>query len=609
MAKNKSEPEKTEALESQKLEVEEGPVQPEPESVEPEPPSPEAKQPSGKLAWLYRAKNWYLAHKKLAIPLTVIAVLLLILAIPWTRYQSLGLVMKKAYLIQIIDSVTKDPVSGALVSYGSISAQTDGSGIAKLNSVKVGSHSFSATKKYYKDGSLAEVVPILSQKDIPQLELVATGRQVKVAVVNTINKKVVGDVKIKVADVSAQTDSKGSAALVLPPGVAEQKAELSLDGYVTTSVVIKVSDSKIEENKFNLTPAGKIYFLSKRTGKIDVMKSNLDGTDQSVVLAGTGKEDEGDTILLASRDWKYLALKSKRDGDKAKLFWIDTSVDKLNTLDEGDAEFTVIGWAGNSFIYKVYRNSVANWQPNREALKSFNATNTKLAILNQTGGVGTDGSNYAYEYYDSSQYIIDDNLVFTKNWSRYYYSDPVLIGGKQVGIYSINANGSNFKILKAFTYNSPGYISLSSVLYEPKEIYYSVYQDGSTKYYKYENGSVSEDAGIKEAYEKFVSSSYPTYLLSPSGKQTFWSEPRDGKSSLLVADADGKNEKETAKLPDEFQNYGYYTDEYLLVSKKSSELYVMPSTGVKSEAELIKLTDYHRPDYRFYGYGGGYGGL
>src|SRR3990167_6136977 len=386
MAKNKSEPEKTEALESQKPEAEEEPVQPKPESAEPEPPSHEAKQPSGKLAWLYRAKNWYLGHKKLVIPLTVIAVLLLILAIPWTRYQSLSLVMKKAYSIQIIDSVTKDPVSGAFVSYGSISTQTDGSGVAKLNGVKVGSHSFSATKKYYKDGSLAEVVPILSQKDIPQLELVATGRQVKVAVVNTINKKVVGDVKIKVADVSAQTDSKGSAALVLPPGVAEQKAELSLDGYVTTSVVIKVSDSKIEENKFNLTPAGKIYFLSKRTGKIDVMKSNLDGTDQTVVLVATGGEDESDTILLASRDWKFLVLKSKRDGGKnAKLFWIDTATDKVNTLDEGDAEFTVIGWSENTFVYEVSRNSVAEWQPNKVALKSFDAKTAKLTILNQTG--------------------------------------------------------------------------------------------------------------------------------------------------------------------------------------------------------------------------------
>ena len=116
--------------------------------------SPEVKQPASKLAWLHQAKKWYLTHKKVAIPLTVVTVLLLILAIPWTRYQSLGLALEKNFSIQVIDSTTKDPVSGALVSYGSISAQTDGDGVAKLK-VKVGSHSFFAAKKYYKDGSIS----------------------------------------------------------------------------------------------------------------------------------------------------------------------------------------------------------------------------------------------------------------------------------------------------------------------------------------------------------------------------------------------------------------------------------------------------------------------
>lgn len=559
---------------------------------------------------LSRFKNWYKTHKKLAIPLTILVIVLLILAIPITRYQSLGLVLKKDYSIQVIDSSTKDPVSGATVTFGSISAQTDGSGIAKLNKVKVGPHQFSVSKKYYKDGSLTSTVPLLSQKDTPQHELTATGRQVKVSIINTINKKPLSDVKIKVADIAAQTDSKGDAALVLPPGVAEQKAELSLDGYVTSSVVIKVSENKVEENKFNLAPAGKVYFLSKRTGKIDVMKSNLDGTDQQIVLAATGKEDDADTILLASRDWKYLVLKSKRDDGKPKLYWIDTSTDKLNTLDEGDADFTVIGWSEHYFNYRVHRNSVGNGQPNRQALKSFNAENAKLAILNQTAGA-TNDSGYAHEVF-SNFFIIDDTLVFEKTWDRSYdyYGGANPVIGKSAGIYSIRVDGTGFKTLKTLPYDdSNDYYYFSSVLYAPKEIYYRVYVNDAYKYYEYDNGAFKEDDGLKEAYDKFVGSTYPTYLLSPSGKQTFWVQPRDGKHSFLVGDDEGQNEKEIAKLEDKFQNYGYYTDEYALISKNSSELYVIPSFGVKDVAELVKITDYHRPDYVFYGYGGGYGGL
>ncbi len=564
---------------------------------------------SAKASWHRRLASWYLSHKKLSIPLSILLVVVIVGLIPWTRYHSLGLVLKKNFIVKVVDSKTGSPVSGAKVSYNSLSAQTDGNGEALLKAAKVGPHNLSVSKNYYKDQQANIVVPIFSQKSKPQIGLEATGRQVKINIANIITKKDLSGVDIKIAGITAQTDSSGNATVVLPPGVAEQKASLSLKGYNSVDVKVKVSDQKIEENKFTLTPAGKIYFLSKRTGKIDLMKSNLDGTEQAVVVAGTGSEDQSDTILLASRDWKYLAFKSKRDGDKPKVYWIDTSVDKLNVLDEGDASFTMIGWASNNFIYKVIRNSVADWQPNREAIKSFNATTAKLAVLNQTEGVGTGATNFAYESFYYSQYIIDSTLVFSKTWQKYYNVDPTLTVGKQAGIYSINADGSGFKTLKNFPNEGSSYVYINSVLYEPKEIYYDVYMNSADTFYRYKNGVVSQDDGIKDAYQRFVSTSYPTYLLSPSAKQTFWVELRDGRSSILLGNSDGGDEKEVAKLSDEYQNYGYYTDEYLLVSKKSSELYIMPSSGVKSESDLLKITDYHKPAYKFYGYGGGYGGL
>src|SRR6185369_16053847 len=114
-----------------------------------------------------------------------------------------------------------------------------------------------------------------------------------------------------------------------------------------------------------------IYFLSKASGKIDVVKTNLDGTDRQTVLAGTGKEEDTDTILLASRDWKYLALKSRRDGKAVKLYLIDTSNDKLTTIDEGNATFDMVGWQNDYFVYYVYRNNVKSWQPKGSSLKSY----------------------------------------------------------------------------------------------------------------------------------------------------------------------------------------------------------------------------------------------
>lgn len=570
-------------------------------------PEPEKTAGKANAKLHHRLLSWYKSHKKISIPVTVILVVLIIFVIPFSRYNVLGLVMKKNFTIQVIDSETKGPVSGATVSLGPVSGQTDANGKAVLKA-KVGPHTFMISKKYYSDKQAVETVPILSEKNVPSVRLTATGRQVKINITNTISKKPVANATIEVADITAQTDASGNTMIVLPPGVSQQKGTLTADGYNDKDVTVNISDKEVAQNNFTLTSAGKIYFLSKRTGVINLMKSDLDGTNQTVVVAGTGKEDASDTILLASRDWKYLAFKSKRDDGLAKLYYIDTSVDKLNTLDEGDANFTMIGWSGDNFIYQVDRNGFSNWQPNRSALKSFNAVAGKLAVLNQTDASGTDQYNYAYETYGAA-YLIDNTLAFSKTWQIYMY-DANQISQKQAAIYSINVDGTNFKSLKGFAYDhNPynAYVYISSELYEPREIYYSVSVNGSaTAYLKYVNGSLTADSGIADAYNKF---SYPTYLLSPSGKQTFWVEQRDGQSAMLVGDQDGNNAKVMAILPSQYQNYGWYSDDYLLVSKSNSELYIMLASGVKDESGLIKVTDYHKPAYNFYGYGGGYGGL
>src|SRR6185295_2559549 len=109
-------------------------------------------------------------------------------------------------------------------------------------------------------------------------------------------------------DTEATTADDGKAVLVVPADKQEDAVTLSGDGFNTISATLKVTTEEVEANSFKVAPSGKIYFLSNASGKIDLVKSNLDGTDRQTVLAGTGKEDKLNTVLLASRDWKYVAL-------------------------------------------------------------------------------------------------------------------------------------------------------------------------------------------------------------------------------------------------------------------------------------------------------------
>lgn len=598
-----------------------------------EPPAQPAQTPQTNLtsqSRLHRLRSWYASHKKWTIPGTVLAVLLLLGIVPWSRYQAAGLVMKKDFSIKVLDSKSGSPVSGANVSVGSASAQTDGNGNARIH-LNVGNHSVLITKKYYKDERVGLLVPILSQKSVPEFKAEATGRQVKVKTMDLVNKQALPGVDISVLDVKAQTDKSGEALLVLPAGSSTQKVTLKLNGYNDSEADIKISDTEIQENDLSLTPAGKIYFLSKRSGKIDLVKTNLDGTEREVVLAGTGKEDPGETVLLASRDWKHLAFLSRRDSKLPKLYHIETTTDKVSTIDEGNIQITLVGWAGDRFVYSIYKNNFKDWEPKREALKSYNASTKQLLTLDQTKAEG-QASSAGFESYASSFAIVGETILFTKNWNfyvddfAYYYYDEVtgeeyydnsayddavskLSKNKPSGIYAIRSDGSAFRNLKSINSANTGYISL--ITYRPEEVYFNYYDYNAEKdsYYKYVSGQLSEDSKLREEFEEYNrSGEVITYLLSPSDNESFWAENRDGKNTLFIGDDNGAAGKEIADSS-KYNPYGWFGDKYLLASKDESELYILPKEGIKKDEEAVKISDYHKPVYSYYGYGGGYGGI
>ncbi len=176
--------------------------------------------------------------------------LILLGAIPWSRYALAGLVLKKDISLHVVDSTAGTPVSGADVQIGSVHSLTNANGSVTLHSVKVGSHVAQVTKKYYKNAEVKVLIPILTQKNPANVKMAATGRQVKVTVNNLISHEALSNVNIKVADITAKTDKTGSAIIVLPIGKASEKASLQLDGYNDSSVNINVDDKTIKENKF-----------------------------------------------------------------------------------------------------------------------------------------------------------------------------------------------------------------------------------------------------------------------------------------------------------------------------------------------------------------------
>ncbi|MGH7156825.1 MAG: hypothetical protein ACREGG_01810 [Candidatus Saccharimonadales bacterium] len=574
-------------------------VKPEPEVSQPA--EPDKKEETGFRARLNRFRCWYVEHKKWTIPASVLLIILILAGVPFTRYQLAGLALKRDVSLKVVDATAATPVSGATVSVGPVSAQTDGSGKATLRHIKVGNQTVLITKKYYKNSSIKLLNPILRQKTVPSFQLTATGRQVQITVTNLINKNPLADVDISVGGVSAKTDKSGSATVVLPVGTSQQKTHLSLNGYNDADVTVQVSNDTIQNNQFNLTPAGKVYFLSKLSGTIDVVKTNLDGSDRQTVLAGTGKEDDQNTVLLASRDWKYLALLSRRAGGSSpSLYLIDTSNDSVSTIDEGNINLQLLGWSDDYFTYISSENGYQPWQPKASSLKSYNAQTKQLAVLDSTNAIGSSLSDAQYETFGADPILLDNLVVYSKTW--YQYPGYLQVAGQSNTLNVIKPNNTGRKTIKSLDSGQSYFGSL--VFHAPSSVYVQIsnLDSSPSTFYEFNGIGLSQNNNLTS---DDIFAAYPTYLYSPDDSQTFWSEPRDGKNTLFIGDGNGQNGKQIATLSD-YSPYGWYTTNYLLVSQNASELYIMASDGKQTP---IKISDYNKPAQTFNGYGGGYGGL
>lgn len=561
---------------------------------------------AGQPGKLKRFFTGYWHRKKWTLPLTSLIIIGIVLALPASRYPLLALGIKRQYEVVIQDSKTHTPVSGARITLDGQTRTTDSAGRTFFKA-KVGKRIVSVSKKYYKGFSERIFVGVNVSHNSSKVELQAVGRQVPITIINSISRYPLANAEIKVLDTQAKTDAHGVATIVLPTGSPTLPAIVTASGYNDLNTRVEVTSTAVVANTFRLTPTGRVYFLSNLSGDIDVVSTNLDGSDRQTVLAGSGNEDPNNTVLLASQDWKYLALLSKRsDGKNAQLYLINTSNNKLTTMDSTGAIFTPVGWDGHSFVYQADINNVPSWKSGGSLLKSYNAETGNDVTLDQTTASGTSqaifvGQDFGYR----TTQIVGAQIVYIKKWSE-GYDEPgsAAYNGKQDQILSIASDGSGKQVLKNISIPAIAtYEDISALVYNPAHVYFQVSNSSGNTYYDYTNGSVTQSNTITDESWQQDQQNYATYLQSPSGNQTFWSQTRDGKNTLFVGDANGANGKQIASLSD-YTAYGWYGENYVLVEKGSNELYVMPASGGKA----LKVSDYYKPSTSLSGYGSGYGG-
>jgi hypothetical protein len=517
----------------------------------------------------------------------------LLLAVPYTRYRLLGIVIKKEVGVSVIDSQTQTPISNAVVSIGGVHGKTDANGLAELK-VGVGEQNLTITKQYYRTTDSHHFVGFKASAPLI-IKLIATGRLVPITVLNTISGKPLSGASIHILDTTAKTNANGQATVAIPAGTGTDSATISLNGYNTKQVNVQVTASVVPANSFNLTPYGSVYFLATQSGTINVVKSNLDGSNLQTVLAGTGHESPSTTRLLVSNDWRYLVLEANRAGTQPALYLIDTSNNQVTEFDTSNATFNLIGWYGHNFLYSLTSSSDSQSQSGAQIVKEYNADQRQLNQIDQNQAASS-GSSYAYQNF-ADFYIAGNELVYDTQWSS-------------VGGYDISSDNDTIRVFElnsqsktdAESFPANTTQSIQAVRYQPAAIYFAVVSttSGATSYYQYANQTV-QAVNISQAT---FSQTYPTYLVSPSGSHSVWTTLSNGQDIFFTGDSNGGSQQQIAAI-DNFKPYGWYSDNYILASRDNDQLYILPASSISGSQQPLKIGTYYEPNTNStYEYGG-----
>ena len=225
------------------------PEQPETEDTEDDDDEYELVGPN----WFERAWAWIVAHKKHVIPMTALTVLALVIALPATRYQLLSVVLKKSYVISVVDADSHLPVSEATVIWQGKTGVTDANGKLRLGGIPVGRHELKLEKEHYKTYTDTTLAAVWQNKDITIL-IEPTGTWVPIKIIDQKTGEPVSGALLKAAGTQVRTNGRGEATIVLPPADIKQAGEIIAENFQTKQVIITISRITIRDNTFEITP-------------------------------------------------------------------------------------------------------------------------------------------------------------------------------------------------------------------------------------------------------------------------------------------------------------------------------------------------------------------
>ncbi len=497
--------------------------------------------------------------------LIILVIIGVALGLPSTRYTLLGLFIKNKAQIMLTDSVLGSPISNATLNIDHQSFQSNQAGDFSFK-LPLGIYSYSISKAYYE--TYYSKLTLGYGANQFNLKLVANGQTVTLKVINKITNTPISDAQISYLKENSLTTNNGLGSIVLPSKIASYALNVSANGYNSRSINVSYQVNK-PVITVGLIPAGKIYYLNQSQSPVTLQSVNLDGSDVQTVLPASVTNQDSITNLYPSPDWKYLVLLVTKNNENG-LFLYNTLNSQLIEFESNVSNFVSIGWINDQYIYSITNSLSNNSIAGNFQLKSYDALNAKLNILDQSQVNGSGGS---YAFQTLTNFVIDSNQI--------YY----LTYWNQVGGYNLNNLNNTIRVVspdgsnKKDIYTTPANSSTPQnlVLAQPDLLDAQIMSNSnnSSTYLEIRGNTVSADSSLNTS----IFNQNTNYYLAPNNNQIVFNSTANNR--FVVNYLSNNNSSKILSNMAGYQVVGWYDNQYILLSE-GNNLYIASIEGTNS---------------------------
>lgn len=464
-----------------------------------------------KLADFFR-DLWENPKKRKIVIISSVVLIAVLVIVPHSRYFILNTAgVRSSASVKVLDESTGQPLKNVTVVIGKSEVKTDDSGVAKLEHLKLGSSQLTIKKRAFAESSQGVTIG-WGSNPMGERKLKPVGVQYSFDVKDFLSTKPVEKAEAVSGEYSAFSDQNGRVVLTIDqPGEEVINITIKANGYREEPVDQAAENKSVQA--VALVPDRKHVFVSKRSGKYDVYKVDVDGKNEQLVLSGTGLERE-DITLVAHPDKNMAALVSTRDNMRNKdgfllstLTLIDLSSDDVSTSTITKSErVQIVGWSGDQLVYVKIADGASAANPDRHRLVTYNISTGQSKEIAKTN-------------YFNDVLMAGDDIYFAP--SGVYQNEPV-------GFYKANSKGENQKTI----YDQEVWNIFRT---DYNKIAFSV----QNKWYEM---SLNDTRVLAMSGPPAVQLTR-VYIDAPDKKHSLWVDQRDGKGALLAYDTESREDK------------------------------------------------------------------